>query len=144
MAHTSTPTERRVLLADERARGRAAQLLPRIQAGYVPTPRPAYIGAPSAAPEVVDLAYVATGAVQVGLNRWTLPASQVPPAELFQPKAGTDVLPEEVDVMVEDIDRAEKLAAHLGADVLLILSCALCTGLAMLAGDGEVRGPFEV
>lgn len=144
MPHTSTPTERHVLLFDELARGRAAQLLQRIKANYAPPPRAPYVGKPAAAPEVVDLAYVLTGAVQVGLNRWTLPASQVPPAELFTAKVGVGVLPDEVDVMVEDIDRASKLAAHLHVDVLLILSCALCTGIAMLAGDGDVRGPFEV
>ncbi len=143
MAYTSAASESRLVALDEGARALVTHLLPHISAGYTPPPRRPYRGEQPPPAEVVDEAYVLTGALRIGLNRWTLPGSEIPRPELFFTKQGNGVALAPVDVAHDDVSRAELLSDHLAVPVEHILSCAVCTGLAMLAGDHKVHGPFE-
>ncbi len=142
MAHTSSPTTTMGIALDERAREMVPQLVPIVSAGYMPPPRQAYQGAPPPR-EVVDEAYVLTGALRVGLNCWTLPASPRPPVGTFVPQEGVLVVEVQVDVMDDDLARGQALADLIGVPPARVFSQALCTGLAMLIGDPAHRGPFE-
>ncbi len=145
MAHTSSPTTARSVLLDEAARARATRLVTLVAARYQPQPRRPYLpGETPPAPEVVDAAYVLTGAIQVGLNRWCLPSSKRPAPELFLPRQALGVEAQDVDVLLTDDARAEALSDVLHVPVLAILSCAAATGLAMLSGVHDIAGPFEV
>lgn len=145
MAHTSSPTTARLVILDEVARARAAKLVPHVAARYQPQPRRPYLpGEPAPAPEAVDTAYILTGAIQVGLNRWCLPAAKRPAPELFLPRPAAGVEELSVDVLTTDEERAEALSDVLHVPVAAILSCAAATGLAMLSGSHDIAGPFEV
>lgn len=143
MAYTSSPTSPVGLALDGVAKTRAQVLIPAVLAGYSVQPRPAWSGQQPPL-ESVDLAYVLTGAVRIGLNRFTLPGVQPPTPEWFEPRAGKDVSTARVEVLDEDILRAEALSDQLIVPLPEILSAAVCTGLAMMAGDPELAGPFEV
>jgi len=148
MAYTSSATDKLAITIDAAARTNLIRQIPAVKAAYKPPPRPAYVGGadwPGA--EEVDEAYVLTGAARVGLNRWTLPGSSIPAAKLFEPVVGEKAKGVEqvvVDFLHDDLLRAEALAAHLEVKVEDVLSCAVCTGLAMAAGDHEIHGPFQV
>ncbi len=129
-----TPTTRVELALDAIARTRAEQLLPHVRLSYVATggERP------------INIRYVLTGAVHVGLNRWALRSGDLPVASTFTPKAGDDVLHVSVEVDDADLFAAEALAHRTGRLRNDVLSAAVCTGLAKLAGDRATHGPFEV
>lgn len=106
---------------------RAAAVLPIVQVQY-----------PAA-----DLDYLCAGAVGVGLNRLFSPAFKFVAEDFGTPLEADDTVAVELDDA--DDARATSLAAELGVDVALVLSAALCTGLAKLVGDtSRLVGPFEV
>lgn len=143
MAYTSSATSSQCIALDGAARTAAARLVPEVASRYIPPPRRAYLGTPPPV-EAVDHSYVLTGAATVGLNRWTLPASPPVKPESFEPQKGELVELVEVHFTHGDLARAEALSNRIMVPVEMILSCAVCTGLAMLAGDATIRGPFEV
>jgi len=108
----------------------------------------------------ITQAYVASNAVHVGLNWWILPqfisANPAFGSSPNQPtffrltptvQADTTLSVEVADV---DADYAQDIANAIGREQQDVLGCALCTGLAMLAGltnpgvpDGTPQvGPF--
>lgn len=93
---------------------------------------------------MVDLDYVFRGAVCVGLNRWTLPRPTQQPPGAFAPTKPDGAVTYYVHVQARDDERARELAAVCDVPLPLVFSIAVCTGLAMMAGDPAIRGPFEV
>jgi hypothetical protein len=91
----------------------------------------------------VGLEYVMMGAATVGLNRWTLRLADVPRARVFSPKAGMGIEVVQVAVLEDDLARATKLADILDVKLELVLSAAVCSGLAALSGQDTTLGPFE-
>lgn len=86
--------------------------------------------------------YVYTGAVGVGLNRLFDPNFKFKASDFESVVFADDT----VDVTIDpaDSDRATSLAASLGVSVDVILSAALCTGMAKLVGDPvRLVGPFS-
>lgn len=134
---TSEPTKRTHLGLDAVALARVARLVPVIAAGYT-RPRG------GAEAEAVDEDYVLTAAVRIGLNRWTLPKSHKPRAEDFFWRSSTNIVAQATYIASIDISRADELSGQLGVPIEPILSAAACTGLAMLSGDAEHAGPFEI
>ena len=145
MPYTSTPTTSTQIALDADAMALAAKLIGSVAAAYQPTPRRVWLGSqPQPPAEVVDLAYVLTGAARVGLNRWTLKASPKPDPKVFEFQKGTGIRAVAVDLDHNDLARADALSDTISVPAATILSCAICTGLAMLAGDHAIHGPFEV
>lgn len=120
---------------------RALALLPDVQQSYHLYEERTYR---SRGPSDVTVAYVLTGAVTVGLNRWTLRFVDLPKPSTFQPKRGFAVERVDVAVMENDLARAQKLADTLDVKVELVLSAAICSGLAVLSGVDATEGPYEV
>lgn len=111
---------------DQTTAARAAAILPKVRKR---TPR-------------ADLEYVYRGAVGVGLNRLCEPSFGFTAADFAAPSTGSsDVL---VAVDAADTARATHFANELETDIGAVLSAALCTGLAKLAGNGaRLVGPFQ-
>ena len=122
------------------ARLRSLALVPDVQESYHRYEEHTY---GSRGPSDVTAAYVLTGAVSVGLNRWTLRFADVPKAAVFAPRAGQGIEIISVAVLEPDLARASKLADTLDVQLELVLSGAVCSGLAVLAGDDCTEGPFE-
>jgi hypothetical protein len=140
MPYTSSPTLTTPVRLDALARARCAQLVPIVAEGYAAQ---GGTGGPKGCKEVVDEAYVLTGAVRVGLNRWTLSENDIPDAEelFWRPSPGVEY--REVDVEVEDLARATGLSNLLKLELEQVLSAACATGLAMMLGVTEICGPFR-
>jgi hypothetical protein len=92
----------------------------------------------------VGTGYVLTGAIGVGLNRWTLRFIDFPIREVFELQAGESVESTEVDVAELDLERAQKIARTLGVSLTRVLSAAVCSGLAVITGRDVTVGPFEI
>jgi hypothetical protein len=120
---------------------RAVGLVPQVQESYHRYEDRTY---GSRGPSDVTTDYVLTGAVTVGLNRWTLRLADVPKAATFAPKRGQAVAAVTIAVLETDLARASKLADVLDVKVERILSAAVCSGLAVLSGNDVNEGPFEV
>lgn len=139
------------LRLDAAAQTRAAALVAPVAAAYA-----LYLAShPEVTPVTIDLAYVETGAVTVGLNYWRDPSLWapgdvvgVPPDQptipTFDPVPGVGTSTIAVDVTAADDARAAALIAALRGTPSLVnvLGCACCTGLALLSGVLAVRGPF--
>jgi hypothetical protein len=126
---------------DVMATMRALALIPEVQEAYHRYEDRTY---GSRGPSDVTSAYVLTGAATVGLNRWTLQFANLPTAAVFAPKPGQSVELASVAVLETDLARALKLAETLDVSLELILSAAVCSGLAVLSGLDVTEGPFEV
>ena len=137
-----TPNTLTVSLAvDAIASMRALSLVPQVQASYHRYEDATY---GSRGPSDVTTAYVLTGAVTVGLNRWTLRFIDLPKAALFAPKSGQAVETFSIAVLETDLARATQLADTLNVKLERVLSAAVCSGLAVLSGADVTEGPFEV
>lgn len=137
-----TPRTLTVALAiDAVASMRALSLVPDVQASYHRYEDRTY---GSRGPSDVTADYVLTGAVTVGLNRWTLRFADLPRAATFAVRPGLSVQKVTVAVLETDLARAAKLAETLDVKVELVLSAAVCSGLSVLSGRDAVEGPFEV
>jgi hypothetical protein len=126
---------------DAAASMRAVALVPQVQASYHGYEDRAY---GSRGPSDVTTDYVLTGAVTVGLNRWTLRLADLPKASRFAPQPGQAVQTFGVAVLEIDLARAQKLAETLDVKLALVLSAAVASGLAVLSGADVDEGPFEV
>jgi hypothetical protein len=120
---------------------RALSLVPQVQESYHRHEEKTY---GSRGPSDVTTAYVLTGAATVGLNRWTLRFADVPKAATFAPKRGQAVTLVSVALLETDLARGSKLAETLDVKLELVLSAAVCSGLAVLSGLDVNEGPFEV
>ena len=129
------------LAVDAVASMRALALVPEIQASYHRFEEQTY-GARG--PSDVTSAYVLTGAATIGLNRWTLRFADLPKAGVFVPRSGQAVTTVSLAVLEADLTRAFKLAETLDVKLELVLSAAVCSGLAVLSGMDVTEGPFEV
>ena len=139
------------LKLDATAQARAAALVTPVAAAYA-----AYIAAhPEVTPVTINVAYVETGAVTVGLNFWRPPSlwptqhpfgvpDDVPTTTLLTPHGGTGVSTISVSVLAADEARAAAIIAALGSVPATddVLGCACCTGLAILSGFLTLQGPF--
>ena len=95
-------------------------------------------------PSDVTTGYVLMGAATVGLNRWTLRLADIPRARVFLPTRGVGIDAVPVPVLEADLARATRLAELLDVKLELVLSAAVCSGLAILSGQDATLGPFEV
>lgn len=129
------------LALDATASMRALGLVPQVQASYHRYEKQTY---GSVGPSDVTTTYVLTGAATVGLNRWTLRIADLPKAVTFAPRQGQVVQLATMAILETDLARATKLADALDVKLELILSAAVCSGLAVLAGTDVNEGPFEV
>ncbi len=120
---------------------RALSLVPQVQDSYHRYEEKTY---GSRGPSDVTTAYVLTGAATVGLNRWTLRFVDLPKAARFAPKRGQALEVVSIAVLEADLARAAKLAETLDVRIELVLSAAVCSGLAVLSGLDVDEGPFEV
>src|ERR1700684_2500604 len=118
-----TPRTLAVSMAvDAAASLRAVGLVAQVQESYHRYEERTY---GSRGPSDVTTDYVLTGAVTVGLNRWTLRFMDLPKAAAFAPKRGTAVGAVSVAVRETDLARASKLADTLDVKLALILSAAV-------------------
>jgi hypothetical protein len=129
------------LAVDAVASMRAISQVPQVQASYHSYEERTY---GSRGPSDVTTAYVLTGAVTVGLNRWTLRIADLPKAATFASRQGQAVERVNVAVLETDLARAQKLAEALDVRLELVLSAAVCSGVAVLSGADVTEGPFEV
>ena len=120
---------------------RAVALVPHVQDSYHRYEDATY---GSRGPSDVTTAYVLTGATTVGLNRWTLRFADLPKAATFAPRSGPAIATSTVAVLETDLARASQLADTLNVKLELVLSAAVCSGLAVLSGQDVTEGPFEV
>ncbi|MGN6107658.1 MAG: hypothetical protein ACTHU0_21290 [Kofleriaceae bacterium] len=112
---------------DATAQGRVAAILTAVQ-----------LVVPSAV-----AADVRHGAVRTGLRRVaTTQNGRVLTPSFFTPAAGTGVATTTVNIFNEDYDRATALAAARGTTIEVVLSAALCTGIALQSGVDTTIGPF--
>lgn len=134
-------TTRLTVALDAVARGRAEAVLPKVRESYRQHRRDT-LGDRVADAGEPDVAYVLHGAMGVGLNRWRLRPEDLPDPETFHPRPGDRVELVAVDVSDTDLADACLLASELSVEVAAVLSAALATGLAKLAGDIATCGPF--
>lgn len=135
MPRETYETTTRGIAMDALAQSRAMALVPIVQESYNAYELAKY---GSNDPPDIDEAYVRTHAIRVGLNRFPLVSMSrvnAPTAATFAVQAGTDVEAVAVDVVNEDLTRAQAWATALSVNVSLVLSAALCTGLGALSGD---------
>jgi hypothetical protein len=125
--------------------GRSTSLIPAVQTAYDAS------GYPSL---TITQAFVLTNGTHVGLSWWIplsllggpyplgSPANYPTAARLTPAEAGT---PTSVFVNPEDEALASAIAAAVGGGVTQnqVLSCACCTGLAMISGLAQQVGPFH-
>jgi hypothetical protein len=89
-----------------------------------------------------DEDYVYSGAVRIGLNRLAAPNRDYVAAD-YVATVGAGVSLVTIAVEDDDVARADVIAAAMGVTRARVVSAAVCTGLAMLAGvDARIVGPF--
>ena len=133
------------LSVDATSEALSTSLIPSVQAAYDAGP-----GYPSL---TVDQAYVLSNAVRVGLH-YGLPPQFIQPAYPRGAPSNLPTVPKltptvngvaALAVVVPDVDVAYAnaiIAAIGGAALVDVLGCALCTGLAALAGNPVHVGPW--
>lgn len=140
MPRETYSTARKRIAMDDLAQTRAIAAVEPVQKSYSAYEFKVY-GANDSPP--VDAAYVRTHAITVGLNRWGRAGvgPHAPTISTFALQDGSGVAAIEVDVLDTDVARAQRRADALSIDVDIVLSAALCTGVAVLAGDKRANVP---
>lgn len=133
----------KTLNLDAQAVADATALIPGVQATYLAYELAEY---GSNLPEDVTIDYVYTVAVGVGLNRLTDEVNYPVSVGQYLQQSGTGVAAVGVDVIDEDLVRADTLAQVYSVPIEDVLSAAVCTGIHLMSGGDPltVRGPFAL
>lgn len=111
---------------DSVAIARQVAALPLVQAYYAPA----------------NPAYVYDAALHMGLNRLTYPY-EVFPSTVYDLKTGSGIVGQSVNYTTADETRINALATLYSVPSARVVSAAVCTGLAQLAGTVALAGPFQ-